>query len=63
MRYHDPMHHLEVLRDKIQRLQSEIAEIQQVNEQFRFGRQNGTEASNAHSKRLERLEGIQEEVV
>lgn len=57
------MDHLEVLRDKIQRLRSEITEIQQLNEQFRFGRQNGPEASKAHSKRLERLQGIQEELV
>jgi hypothetical protein len=63
MRYPDCMDHLEVIREKIERLRAEIADIQQSNEQYRFRRQNGTEALNAHSKRQERLQEIQEELV
>jgi uncharacterized protein (DUF1810 family) len=57
------MDHLEVLRDKITRLRSEIADIQELNEQYRFRGQKGAEADIAHSQRQERLQEIQEELV
>ena len=57
------MDHIEVLREKIARLRSEIADIQALNEKFRFGGQNGAEAQVAHGQRLERLQEIQEELV
>ena len=57
------MHHLEVLRQKIARLRSEIADIQELNEQYRFRGQTGAEADIAPSHRQERLQEIQEELV
>jgi hypothetical protein len=63
MRYPKSMDHLAVLREKIARLRSEIAHIQELNEQYRFQRQNGTEALVSHGKRQERLQEIQEELV
>ena len=57
------MDHLEVLREKIARLRSEIADIQELNEQYRFRDQKGAEADIAHSHRQERLQEIQEELV
>ena len=57
------MDHLEVLREKIARLRSEIADIQGLNEQYRFRGQKGAEAESAHSQRQERLQAIQEELV
>jgi len=57
------MDHLEVLREKIAGLRSEIANIQGLNEQYRFGGQKGAEADTAHSHRQERLRQIQEELV
>ena len=57
------MDHVEVLRDKIARLRSEIADIQALNERYRFGAQNGTEAQIAHGQRQERLLEIQGELV
>jgi hypothetical protein len=55
------MDYLEVLRQKIRRLRVEIAEIQQLNEQYR--RQGSNEAdAQAHRKRHERLQVIQEEL-
>ena len=61
--YPDTMDHLEVLREKIARLRSEIADIQALNEQYRFRGQKGAEADIAHSQRQERLQAIQEELV
>jgi hypothetical protein len=57
------MDHIEVLREQIARLRSEIADIQALNEQYRFGRQHGAEAQIVHGQRLERLQEIQEELV
>ena len=57
------MNHLEVLQEKIARLRSEIADIQELNEQYRFRVQKGPEADIAHNHRLERLQQIQEELV
>jgi hypothetical protein len=57
------MDHLEVLREKIARLRAEIADIQELNEQYRFRGQKGAEAGVAHSHRQDRLQQIQEELV
>ena len=56
------MDHLRVLREKIERLRVEIADIQEQNEQFRRGGRNGTEAQVAHGQRHERLQAIQHEL-
>jgi hypothetical protein len=57
------MDHIEVLREKIARLRSEIADIQALNDRHRFGGQHGAEAQIAHVQRQERLQGIQEELI
>lgn len=57
------MDHLEVLREKVARLRSEISDIQALNEQYRFRGQKGAEADIAHGHRQERLQAIQEELV
>lgn len=58
------MGHIEALREKIACLRSEIAEIHELNEQYRFsGRNGGAEADSAHSQRQDRLQEIQEELV
>jgi len=57
------MDHLEVLRDKIGRLREEIADIQELNEQFRRDGGNGADAQVAHGQRNERLQAIQQELV
>ena len=57
------MDHTEVLREKIARLRSEIADIQALNDRYRFGGQHGAEAEVAHVQRHERLQEIQEELV
>ena len=56
------MDHLRVLREKIERLRVEIADIQELNEQFRRGGRYGTEAQVAHVQRHERLQAIQHEL-
>lgn len=56
------MDHLEVLREKIGRLRAEIADIKQLNEQYRREGWNGTEAQLAHGQRHERLQTIQQEL-
>jgi hypothetical protein len=63
MGYPYDMDHLIVLREKIARLRAEIADIQALNERYRFGGKNGPEAEISHSHRLERLQQIQEELV
>lgn len=57
------MDHLAVLREKIARLRLEIADIQELSEQYRFRGQKGAEADIAHSHRQERLQEIQEELI
>jgi hypothetical protein len=57
------MDHLGVLRDKIGRLREEIAEIQQLNEQFRRSGRSAREGQVAHGQRNERLQSIQQELV
>jgi hypothetical protein len=56
------MDHLEVLREKIGRLRAEIAQIQELNQQYRLQESNGTDAQVAHGQRHERLQAIQQEL-
>ena len=56
------MDHLGVLRDKIGLLRVEIADIQELNQQFRRDGGNGTGIQVAHGQRSERLQGIQHEL-
>jgi hypothetical protein len=57
------MDHLGVLRDKIERLRVEIAEIQELNQQFRRDGGNGADVQVAHGQRNERLQAIQHELL
>ena len=57
------MNHLLALRDKIGRLREEIADLQNLNEQFRRNGLSGADAQVAHGKRIERLQAIQQELV
>ena len=57
------MDHLGVLRNKIGRLRVEIADIQELNRQFRLDGGNGVDVQVAHGRRSERLQGIQHELV
>jgi hypothetical protein len=57
------MNHLEALRDRIGRLRVEIAEIQELNHQFRRDGGNGLDVQVAYGQRSERLQGIQHELV
>jgi hypothetical protein len=61
-RYSDHMNHLGVLRNKIGLLRVEIADIQELNQQFRLDGGNGTGVQVAHGQRSERLQGIQHEL-
>jgi len=63
MDYPKCMDHVEVLRAKIGRLRLEIAQIQQLNKQYRLQGRNSAEAEVAHGQRQERLEVIQQELV
>lgn len=56
------MDHLEVLREKIARLRSEIADIKRLNDVYRLQGMGKTEAQIAHGQRLERLQQIQDEL-
>ena len=56
------MDHLDVLRERIGRLRAEIAEIQDLNKQYRLQDCNDTEAQVAHGHRHERLQAIQQEL-
>jgi hypothetical protein len=56
------MNHLGVLRNKIGILRVEIADIQELNQQFRLAGGNGTGVQVAHGQRSERLQGIQHEL-
>jgi hypothetical protein len=65
MRYSNGMDHLAVLREKIASLRAEIANIQELNGQYRrtgSGDRNVPEAQMAHGQRLERLQEIQKEL-
>jgi phosphoglycerate-specific signal transduction histidine kinase len=56
------MDHLAVLREKIGRLRAEIAELQELNGQYRRQERHETEAQVAHGQRHERLQAIQQEL-
>lgn len=56
------MDHVQVLREKIGRLRAEIAQIKELNEQYRREGWEGTEAQLAHGQRHERLQAIQQEL-
>ena len=62
MSYPDGMDHFEVLREKVERLRVEIAEIQQLNEQYRRQGRNEADAQLGYNQRLERLQAIQQEL-
>jgi len=57
------MDHIEVLRDKIGRLRVEIAEIHELNQQFRRSGGKGVDVQVAHGQRNERLQAIQIELM
>ena len=57
------MDHLGVFRAKIGRLRLEIADIQELNQEFRRDGGNGTDSQVAHGQRSERLLGIQHELM
>jgi hypothetical protein len=56
------MDYLGVLRDKIKGFREEIAEIQELNGQFRRAARNDAVAQVAHGQRSERLQAIQHEL-
>jgi hypothetical protein len=56
------MEHLEVLREKIAGLRSEIAQLQELNERYRRERGQDAQAHVAHGQRQERLLEIQQEL-
>jgi hypothetical protein len=56
------MDHVEVLREKIECLRAEIAQIQELNKRYRLRDWNDTEAQLAHGQRHERLQAIQQEL-
>ena len=53
-----------MLRDKIDRLRAEIAQLQELDDYYRCHGRNGmhAEAQFAHDQRLVRLQGIQQEL-
>jgi hypothetical protein len=57
------MDHLQVLRDKIGLFREEIADIHELNQQFRRAIRNGAVAHVAHGRRQERLQAIQNELL
>jgi hypothetical protein len=56
------MDHLAVLREKIGRLRAEIADLQELNDQYRRQGRHETQAQVAHGQRHERLQAIQQEL-
>jgi hypothetical protein len=56
------MDYLAVFMAKIGRLRKEIADIQELNQQFRQNGQNGAVVQVAHGRRTERLQAIQHEL-
>lgn len=56
------MDHLAVLREKIENIRAEIAQIQALNEQYRRTGRNDPQAQVAHGERQERLQAIQQEL-
>ena len=62
MDYPNRKDHLVDIPKKIGRLRVEIAEIQELNKQYRLQGGNGVEAQVAYGHRQERLQAIQEEL-
>ena len=56
------MNHVDVLREKIGRLRVEIAQIQEMNNEYRIRGRKGEAAQIAHGQRHERLQAIQQEL-
>jgi len=56
------MDYLGVFKDKIGRLRLEIADIQELNQQFRRDGRHGAVVHFAHGQRSERLQAIQHEL-
>jgi hypothetical protein len=56
------MNYLGVLRDKIRSFRKEIADIQELNGQFRRAARNDAGAQAAHGQRSERLQAIHHEL-
>jgi hypothetical protein len=56
------MDYLAVFRAKIRRFREEIADIQELNGQFRRNSGNGVGGQVAHGQRSERLQAIQHEL-
>ena len=56
------MDHLAVLRRKVGRLRSEIAQLQELNDRYWFRGRYDTQAEVAHRQRHERLQAIQQEL-
>lgn len=56
------MDHLAVLREKIGSLRAEIAQLQELNDQYRREGRPETQAQVAHGQRQERLQAIQQEL-
>jgi hypothetical protein len=56
------MDHLGVLQKKIVSLRAEIAEIHELNQQYRRRKGNATAEQVAHGQRHERLQEIQKEL-
>jgi hypothetical protein len=62
MDYPNHMDQVDVLREKVERLRVEIAQIQELNNRYRLRDWNDTEAQVAHGQRQERLQAIQQEL-
>jgi hypothetical protein len=56
------MDHLRVLQERIGNLRAEIAQIDELNQQYRLRKANGTGDMVAHGQRHERLQDIQKEL-
>ena len=56
------MDHLSALKEKIVRLRTEIAKIQELNEQYRREKERDMVSQIAHTERHERLEQIKQEL-
>lgn len=56
------MDHLGVLREKIVSLRAEIAQLHELNQQYRQRKGNVTADQVAHGQRHERLQAIQKEL-
>jgi DNA-binding protein H-NS len=62
MSYPNVMDHLAMLREKIGSLRAEIADLQDLNDQYRRQGHHEAEAQLAHRERQERLRAIQQEL-